>query len=136
MTEFIGVIPKDLATGAFWPQIRDQVARALKHGRGEYSIQDILDAIDCGELFAVGAVRDGVVEFVAIAGVARFPRKSILSVMYGAGRGGARLKDTLMVAMRTLRCDWIEFRCRPSVARLWRPLGVEQAYQLCILEQQ
>ena len=84
--------------------------------------------------FAVAKVVDGQVEFVLTCVVAQYPRKRVLYVQYGAGRGGADLKEKLIEVARVLKCDWIETRCRESVARLYRRSGFETGYQVCILE--
>lgn len=132
--QYIGVIPKDLAIGPLWPQIAALIERALPYGRGEYTLDDIRDGIRDGEMFAIGVVGGVRVEFVATAAVAQFPRKTVLYVQYGAGRGGARVREALISAGRTLGCDWIETRTRMAVARLYRRHGFEIGYQVPILE--
>ena len=133
--DYCGVIPKDLAIGALWPQIGALVASAIPYGRGEYTLEDIRDGIERGQMFAVGCVNDaGEIEFVVTCSIATFPRKQVLYVQYGAGRGGVRAKDALTAAAKTLGCDWIETRCRESVARLYRRAGFDDAYRVCILE--
>lgn len=133
--DYCGVIPKDLAAGALWPQIGALVASAIPYGRGEYTLDDIRDGIERGQMFAVGCVSEaGEVEFVVTCIIASFPRKQVLYIQYGAGRGGVRAKDALIAAAKTLDCDWIETRCRESVARLYRRAGFEIGYSVCILE--
>ena len=114
----VGVIPKDLAIGPFWPQISDLISKAMPYGRGEYTIDDIRDGIASGAMFALGVVNAGMVEFVVTATIAQFPRKRVLYVQYGAGHGGKRAAAALIVAAKTLDADWIESRCRASVATL------------------
>lgn len=129
------MIPKDLAIDALWPQIGALIASAIPYGRGEYTLDDIRDGIEAGQMFAVGCVNNaGEVEFVVTCSVVAFPRKQVLYVQYGAGRGGVRAKDSLIAAAKTLGCDWIETRCRESVARLYRRAGFEIGYSVCILE--
>lgn len=133
--DYCGIIPKDLAVGALWPQIGALIASAIVYGRGEHTLEDIRDGIECGQMFAVGCVSaSGEVEFVVTCTVATFPRKQVLYIQYGAGRGGVRAKDALIAAAKTLDCDWIETRCRESVARLCRRAGFDTAYSVCILE--
>lgn len=134
--DYCGVIPKDLAIGALWPQIGALVADAMPYGRGEYTLSDIQNGIRDGQMFAIGCVIGTEVEFVVTCTVASYPRKQVLYVQYGAGRGGVRAKDALTAAARTLNCDWIETRCRESVARLYRRAGFDTGYQVCILEVQ
>ena len=130
----IGVIPKDLAIGPFWPQISDLISKAMPYGRGEYAIDDIRDGIATGGMFALGVVVDSVVQFVVTASLVEYPRKRVLYVQYGAGWGGAEAFDALKHASQTLKADWIETRCRASVARLYRRIGFDTAYQVAILE--
>ncbi len=133
--DYCGIIPKDLAVGALWPQIGALIASAIVYGRGEYTLADIRDGIERGQMFAVGCVNEaGEVEFVVTCTVVTFPRKQVLYIQYGAGRGGIRAKDALIAAAKTLGCDWIETRCRESVARLYRRAGFEIGYSVCILE--
>ena len=133
--DYCGVIPKDLAIDALWPQIGALIASAIPYGRGEYTLDDIRDGIEAGQMFAVGCVNNaGEVEFVVTCSVVAFPRKQVLYVQYGAGRGGVRAKDSLIAAAKTLGCDWIETRCRESVARLYRRAGFDDGYRVCILE--
>ena len=133
--DYCGVIPKDLATGALWPQISALIASAIPYGRGEYTLDDIRAGIEHGQMFAVGCVNDACeIEFVVTCSIVTFPRKQVLYVQYGAGRGGVRAKDALTTAAKTLGCDWIETRCRESVARLYRRAGFDDAYRVCILE--
>ncbi|AVR89003.1 hypothetical protein [Thauera aromatica] len=133
--EFIGVIPKDLAVGCLWPQIGALVAAALPYGRGEYTLADIHDGIARGEMFAAGIVNErSEVEFVVTCTVANYPRKRVLYIQYGAGRGGSRAKEALIAAARTLGCDWIETRCRNTVARLYQRAGFDVGYSVAILE--
>ena len=133
--DYCGVIPKDLATGALWPQISALIASAIPYGRGEYTLDDIRAGIEHGQMFAVGCVNDACeIEFVVTCSIVTFPRKQVLYVQYGAGRGGVRAKDALTTAAKTLGCDWIETRCRESVARLYRRAGFEIGYSVCILE--
>ena len=133
--DYCGVIPKDLAVGAFWPQISALIASAIPYGRGEYTLDDIHDGIANGEMFAIGCVDDqACVEFVITCTVVRFPRKQVLYVQYGAGCAGARAREALVAAAQTLACDWIETRCRESVARLYRRAGFDVGYSVCILE--
>lgn len=133
--EFRGVIPSDLACGALWPQISALVEKAMAYGRGEYELDDVRDALEAEDyMFAIGEVVDGRVEFVAICALCIYPRKRVLYVVYGAGRGGSKLRDTLIASARTLKADWIETRCRQSVARLYRRVGFEVSYCVPILE--
>ena len=133
--DYCGIIPKDLAIGALWPQIGALIASAIVYGRGEYTLEDIRDGIERGQMFAVGCVSEaGEVEFVVTCIIAAFPRKQVLYIQYGAGRGGVRAKDAIASAAKTLGCDWIETRCRESVARLYRRAGFDDAYRVCILE--
>lgn len=131
---YVGVIPKDLATGLFWPQIAGLIGQAIPYGRGEYTLDDIRSGIESGEMFALGVVDDGSVEFVITATVAVFPQKRVLYVQYGAGKGGKRAKDALIQAAHTLETDWIETRCRESVAALYRRVGFDTSYCVAILE--
>lgn len=132
---YCGVIPKDLAIDALWPQIGALIASAIPYGRGEHTLEDIRDGIKRGQMFAVGVVNaSGEVEFVVTCVIAVFPQKQVLYVQYGAGRGGVRAKDSLIAAAKTLGCDWIETRCRESVARLYRRAGFDEGYRVCILE--
>lgn len=133
--DYCGIIPKDLAIGALWPQIGALIASAIVYGRGEYTLEDIRDGIERGQMFAVGCVSEaGEVEFVVTCIIASFPRKQVLYIQYGAGRGGVRAKDAIASAAKSLGCDWIETRCRESVARLYRRAGFEVGYSVCILE--
>lgn len=133
--DYCGIIPKDLATGALWPQIGALIAAAMPYGRGEYDLDDIRAGIERNEMFAVGCVNARAeVEFVVTCCVVTFPQKQVLYIQYGAGRGGARAKDALIAAAKTLECNWIETRCRESVARLYRRAGFDTAYSVCILE--
>lgn len=133
--DFKGVIPPDLATGLLWPQIADLLSQALPYGRGEYTLDDIKDGIDLGVIFAIGAVTEqSKVEFVAVCTIYQTPHKRILYVLYGAGRGGARLRDPLVDAAKALGCDWIEQRSRASVARLYERAGFSTDYTVAILE--
>lgn len=131
---YVGVIPKDLAVGQFWPQVSILISQALPYGRGEYTLDDIHDGIECGEMFALGVVDNGIVEFVVTATLVTYPRKRVLYVQYGAGKGGSRAKDALIAAAKTLKTDWIETRSRESVARLYKRVGFDTAYQVSILE--
>lgn len=133
--EFKGVIPPDLATGLLWPQIAALLAQALPYGRGEYTLDDIKAGIERGEMFATGVISESaVVEFVVTCCVVIFPRKRVLYVQFGAGHGGTKAKEALIDAARILQCDWIETRCRDSVATLYRRAGFDTAYRVCILE--
>ena len=77
--DYCGVIPKDLAIDALWPQIGALIASAIPYGRGEYTIEDIRDGIKCGQMFAVGVVgASGEVEFVVTCVIAGFPQKQVL----------------------------------------------------------
>lgn len=133
--DYCGVIPKDMAVGALWPQIGALIAQALPYGRGEYTLDDIRDGIARGQMFAAGCVTaQSRVEFVVTCCVVSFPQKQVLYIQYGAGRGGMRARDALVAAARTLGCDWIETRCRDAVAKLYRRAGFDTAYSVCILE--
>ena len=94
----IGVIPKDLAVGVFWPQIATLISQAMPYGRGEYTIDDIRSGIESGVMFALGIVNGGIVEFIATATISQFPRRRVLYVQYGAGRGGKRACNALIDA--------------------------------------
>lgn len=133
--EFKGVIPPDLATGLLWPQISALLAQALPYGRGEYTLDDIKAGIERGEVFAIGAVSElAEVEFIAACTIYQTPQKRILYVLYGAGRGGIRLRDPLVEAAAKLGCDWIEQRSRRSVAKLYERAGFSTDYTVAILE--
>mgnify|MGYP000884204528 FL=1 len=131
---FFGVLTPEQASGTLWPAVSVLVAQAIPYGRGEYTMDDIHEDLRRGEMLAVAKVVDRQVEFVLTCVVAVFPRKRVLYVQYGAGRGGADLKEKLIEVARALKCDWIETRCRESVARLYRRSGFETGYQVCILE--
>ena len=131
---FFGVLTPEQASGTLWPAVSALVAQAIPYGRGEYAMEDIHEGLRRGEMLAVAKVIDNQVEFVLTCVVAQYPRKRVLYVQYGAGRGGADLKEKLIEVARVLKCDWIETRCRESVARLYRRLGFDVAYNVCILE--
>ena len=131
---FFGVLTPEQASGTLWPAVSVLVAQAIPYGRGEYAMEDIHEGLRRGEMLAVAKVIDNQVEFVLTCVVAQYPRKRVLYVQYGAGRGGADLKEKLIEVARVLKCDWIETRCRESVARLYRRLGFDVAYNVCILE--
>lgn len=133
--DFTGVIPQDLAIGALWPQISALTERAMVYGRGEYEIEDIKERIESGQMFAIGRVTEQCeVQFVAICAVCKYPRRRVLYVVYGAGTRGAEAEEALLSAAKALKCDWIETRCRESVARLYRRYGFDIGYQVAILE--
>lgn len=134
METYLGLIPKDLACGALWPQIAGLLAKSLPYGRGEYTLDDILAGIQTGEMFAIGAVVDRKVRFVATCTIQRYPRKTILYVQHGAGLRGSDCLPTLKEAARILGADWIETRCRISVGRIYRKLGFDIGYCVPILE--
>ena len=131
---FFGVLTPEQASGTLWPAVSVLVAQAIPYGRGEYAMEDIHEGLRRGEMLAVAKVIDNQVEFVLTCVVSQYPRKRVLYVQYGAGRGGADLKEKLIEVARVLKCDWIETRCRESVARLYRRLGFDVAYNVCILE--
>ena len=131
---FFGVLTPEQASGTLWPAVSALVSQATTYGRGEYTLEDIHEGLRRGEMLAVAKVIDNQVEFVLTCVVAQYPRKRVLYVQYGAGRGGADLKEKLIEVARVLKCDWIETRCRESVARLYRRLGFDVAYNVCILE--
>lgn len=131
---FFGVLTPEQASGALWPAVSALISQAVPYGRGEYTLDDIHEGLRRGEMLAVAKVVDAQVEFVVTCVVAVFPRKRVLYVQYGAGRGGAELKDKIIEVARALRCDWIETRCRESVARLYHRVGFDTGYQVCILE--
>ena len=131
---FFGVLTFEQVFGALWPAVSALVSQAIPYGRGEYTLEDIHEGLRSGNMLAIAKVVDGQVEFVVTCVVAVFPRKRVLYVQYGAGRGGADLKEKLIEVARVLKCDWIETRCRESVARLYRRSGFETGYQVCILE--
>lgn len=131
---FFGVLTPEQASGALWPAVSALVSQAIHYGRGEYTLEDIHEGLRSGNMLAVAKVVDNQVEFVLTCVVAQYPRKRVLYVQYGAGRGGADLKEKLIEVARVLKCDWIETRCRESVARLYRRLGFDVAYSVCILE--
>ena len=131
---FFGVLTPEQASSTLWPAVSVLVAQAIHYGRGEYTLEDIHEGLRRGEMLAVAKVVDSQVEFVLTCVVAQYPRKRVLYVQYGAGRGGADLKEKLIEVARALKCDWIETRCRESVARLYRRLGFDVAYNVCILE--
>lgn len=132
--EFVGVIPKDLASGVLWDQIKELILRAMVFGRGEYEIDDVLEAIKQDEMFALGIVEDGQVKFVAVATLVQYPRKRILYLVYGAGRGAVKARPALLEAAKILEVDWIETRSRESVSRVCRKHGFDTAYHVSILE--
>ena len=131
---FFGVLTPEQASGALWPAVSALVTQAIHYGRGEYTLEDIHEGLRSGSMLAVAKVIDSQVEFVMTCVVAVFPRKRVLYVQYGAGRGGADLKEKLIEVARVLKCDWIETRCRESGARMYRRLGFDVAYNVCILE--
>ena len=131
---FFGVLTPEQASSTLWPAVSVLVAQAIHYGRGEYTLEDIHEGLRRGEMLAVAKVIDNQVEFVLTCVVAQYPRKRVLYVQYGAGRGGADLKEKLIEVAQVLKCDWIETRCRESVARLYRRLGFDVAYNVCILE--
>lgn len=135
MEPVIGVIPKDLATGLYWPQIAALVERAMPYGRGEYEIDDVRRGIEDEHLFAIGTVDvRGTVHSVLICSCVIYPRKKVLFVIYGAGRGASFMRDPLVSAAKVLGADWIESRCRVSVAALFRKAGFDIGYCVPVME--
>lgn len=132
--KFIGVVPKDLVVGPLWPQISALLERALPYGRGEYTLDDIREGIAGGRMFAIAVADESIIEFVATCVVVEFPRKRVLYVQYGAGRGGVRAREALVSAARTLECDWVETRTRLAVAKLCQRSGFDIGYCVPILE--
>lgn len=135
MNPVIGVIPKDLATGLYWPQIAALVEQAMPYGRGEYEVDDVRHGIEEEHLFAIGTVdARGTVQSVLICSCVIYPRKKVLFVIYGAGRGAGFMRDPLVSAARVLGADWIESRCRVSVAELFRRAGFDIGYCVPVME--
>ena len=134
MEEFVGVVPPEAATGELWPQIAALIERAIPYGRGEYTLGDIREGLRREEMFALVVMVGRTVEFVMTCSVCEYPRKRVLYIQYGAGRGGHRAKDKLLVIARLLRCDWVESRCRVSVSKVFEKVGFDPGYQVCILE--
>lgn len=135
MEPVIGVIPKDLATGLYWPQIAALVERAMPYGRGEYELDDVRHGIENEHLFAIGTVdARGTVQSVLICSCVIYPRKKVLFVIYGAGRGAHFMRDPLVSAAKVLGADWIESRCRVSVAELFRKAGFDIGYCVPVME--
>lgn len=134
MRRYVGVFPVDLACGAFWPQISHLLEKSLPHGRGEYTLEDIRTGIESGDLFAIGSACCGDVSFVAVCSIQEYPRKRVLYVQHGAGRKGSESLSAVLSAAKALGADWVETRCRPAVARLYRKLGFDTSYQVALLE--
>jgi len=91
----IGVIPKDLAIGPFWPQISDLISKAMPYGRGEYTIDDIREGIASGAMFALGVIHAGTVEFVITATIGGYWREVVGPAIEAARINGKDALDSL-----------------------------------------
>lgn len=131
---FVGVLTPEEASSTLWADVSSLITQALPYSLGEYTLDDIREGLKRGDMLAIAKVHTGRVVFVVTCVVAVFPRKRVLYVQYGAGRGGAELKEAVTNVARALKCDWVETRCRESVARLYRRVGFDVGYQVCILE--
>lgn len=130
-----GVLSNELASGGAWPQISSLISQAIPRGRGEYTLEDVREGLARGDMLAVGVANDRAeLEFVATCTLCVYPRKRVLYVQYGAGRGGKRALSALVDAARILNCDWVETRSSPAVARLYAQCGFDTAYTVSILE--
>lgn len=105
-----------------WPVIRELLAKAVDHGRGEVEVDDILVLAQSRKMFVVALMEDDRIVAALAAEVLAYPRKSVLNVAFLGGTGvaarSAQLIQFLDASARLLKASAVRCMCRESVARL------------------
>jgi hypothetical protein len=109
MDKFIGVLPPDLALGAYWPQIVAQLMRAAKSATWEPHPEKWRAKIESGEMCVLAVINERAqVEVSALCAVEVDDdgRREFTGLLI-AGRKPERLKDAGVACAQALKCDGI-----------------------------
>lgn len=118
---------------ANWSRLREEIGRAVAHGRGELQIDDILALVEDGRM-GVLALHEGEVLLAATAfEILTYPRRKVLNFAFTGGRNAKGIVDNYHLIeqiAKQLGADAVQCFCRPAVARFIKRLipDVEQAY--------
>lgn len=116
-----------------WDVISKLLNRAVEHGRGEVTTDDILAMVGEGRMGVLALEEDGEIAAVTAFEILVYPHRRILNFAFTGGRNARSIVDNfdkIEEVARSMDADAISCMCRPAVARLIRRLlpTVEQAY--------
>ncbi len=118
---------------ARWVELSKLLNKAVIHGRGELTVDDVLELVLIGRMFvAVTEVNNEIILAIA-AEIMYYPRKRVLNLAFGAGTVSPMYNEIYEAIAKMaviLEADAIQCYCRKSVAKLLMKAydGVEEAY--------
>ncbi len=104
---------------ANWSVLRELLDLAVKHGHGEYEVDDLLPQVDEGRTGIFALYEGDVIKLAISFEVIKYPRRTILFVSLAGGKGGRALAANfgkVEEAARVLGADAIRCACRPEIA--------------------
>lgn len=119
---------------AAWPMLRELLAKAVQHGRGEVEVDDILTLALQRKMLIAVLLENGATVLALAAEITPYPRKTVLNIAFMGGHGAASSsaisypfvdKLAQLVGADSIRCY-----CRESMARYLtrHQPGYERAY--------
>ena len=113
-----------------WPLVKDWLASGLRHGAGEYSVDQLKVLIQQGQHILFTIQTDDEVVGAGTVAFEDYPnaRIAFITSLGGVGVLNTETFESLAEWARNNGCTSIRGAVRPSVARLCKKTGFEQRY--------
>lgn len=115
-----------------WAVIRDALASAVSHCKGEVELDDIVQLVHERKMFVLAYFEKDSPKLFLACEPLYYVRKGVLNLAFGAGRGLKNMVrnhwDYIESLARQLGCQSIQISCRDSMARYAKQL-VPSSYE-------
>lgn len=117
-----------------WPSVARVIAPVLEAARGEFTVDDLEALCRDGRAVAGLGFQDGEAVLAFVWELRLYPRKTTANIVALAGRGVADAAATFwpqwLAWCQECGIAEVEACVSPAMARLLKPLGFTQAYEL------
>ena len=115
-----------------WPMVEAYLASAVKHSKGEYTIESAKVLVAMGHWTLLVAVGEEGIKGAATVTFSSRPNDRVAFITLIGGRliSNEDTVDQLKNLLRSLGATCIEGAARESIARLWTRYGFEEKYRI------
>ena len=128
MTLTVNYVPAHL-TAQTWPKVEGFIEEAMKHGFGDYTIDQVKLLVNMGQWLLIVAVDEsGEVHGAATASFINYPNSRVGFITFIGGKLISN-KETFQQLCDILKANGatkIQGMARPAIARLWSRYGFKE----------
>ena len=115
-----------------WPQVKDHLAAAMEHSKGDYSVDHVQSYLTQGRWILLVAAEGETIHGAATVELFNRPtsRVALITAIGGKLISSQETFAQLKALLASFGATTIEGAARESIARLWSRYGFEEKYRI------